>query len=126
MRKSRPPPASTNRMSSSVCEFPLPNSFVQITIVLSSSVPPPASGVAAGKVGREAVDQQVDLHFAGFRHVIVFVLHARLKLRHGVAQLGVSVVVLFHRLPFGGPQLLLHFAHKYSLSEKLSPSSSGQ
>ncbi|MBN9520414.1 alpha/beta fold hydrolase, partial [bacterium] len=48
VRKSRPPPTSTNGMLSSVCEFPFPSSFVQTMTVLSSIVPvPPGSGVSA-------------------------------------------------------------------------------
>jgi hypothetical protein len=58
-------------------------------------------GGDAGEVGGEAVDDQVDLHLAQARHVVVVALDAGLELGDGVAGLlGL----------LGGGELLLHVA----------------
>src|SRR4051812_7085509 len=62
IRKSSPLPTRTNGMLSSVCEFPLPSSFVQTIRVLSSRLPtPPGSGVSASRLVRYANCSQYHL-----------------------------------------------------------------
>ena len=53
IRKSSPLPTSTNGISLSVWELPLPSSLVQTISVLSSRLPlPPGSGVSASRFGQ--------------------------------------------------------------------------
>ena len=59
----------------------------------------------AGEIGDEAVDQKVDLHARGARHVVIFVADALFDLRHRMTDGCVTV----------GAQVLFHLADKIGM-----------